>query len=993
MAGSKSHLQLLTCLTIFSLTVSISVASEACAQNNSHSRAENIVKQNIERTYNARERFMPKAEQIAERAANQKNRETYFGHKAAGRNTLARGDGKLTQAESWHEYQMDSLVIMDDETFPQCLEPRIIAQKKNGTIRKGANELLARICDAKCPDWPLLGYPNKEWIVVSYYWPQYQVSINQAGAQMIDPAIIERQAPQKLYRRVTSLAEDRTDQERNKQKQKELMERMTIKGNEFVDPDWHEGGRWLHLRQFRELRYARAMRPNAMWNAANQRSRSDRGWKRNKQCLFDALDAPTGRKRVFANSFDHDKYAVLARFPEFRKRIDPERYEFTGPRKVRLDEYRNDRGLSRLSRASSSNLDTPCASWRMSSNRGVYRELDEIGVDEVSGNKYRDYCLPGGLDLSGSLVRPHTAPKLQADAARAAMAAIWFSQDSRNFRQLNPENRRLPKFSYYQSRHSGSLPRYVNGQTNPSENNSQIVYVDKLQRIYPTQPKGGNADGRGGASSKSFRMVQGQRGSHCFRPEDIPNWSSEDRATRDEWPLGLLLGSDDHHEETRWAIWNKRVLCACDERALFGTGCMSFDEGDHDTEVFPGMPGMDMNGRELEEPFKEGVKAVKGLARKREYPANVTSRGFDYLPLRYATIDEKQAGTTRPIMPFGENRDPSVAGTSIPGVLICPLLPQDVEPSSGDCSNGSCGQGGGASGAGGGGSPFGGGLFGEGGCADGSCAMRQEALDLLEKGVTPETSRVLPTGSYYLVRNDSEGSVRSSRTFSCTGSDCYHKAEKMLSTQGSSIFSGNSTVNCFQKNINGVLAYSCGSSGGKSAIASGKSSMAESNRSDRVVPVCQGGGCTLPSSSSQQTANPSGTSTQSQSCFMMPCQNGSCGSEEQGGGQGQGGGCSGGGCGGGGGGAGGGAGGGGMLPGIGGGGLGGIMGGLGDIGGTGGGSSGAGGGTQVPTPVPNATEEPTPTVQPSPTSTPTPGPTPTLLPESDLLVPSSEFRF
>ena len=983
-------------------------------------RHERIVKKNIDRTYPLINDFVRRhGEKKAVQVSQQKNRKNRFNNPGPEEHPLDQMGGKLDQAKSWHEYKMDSLTILNAETFPVCLEPRLVAERGNDTLN-ALNPAIASRCATKCP--PLLFY-RQHWRVISYYWPQYQISINKAGAQMIDPAIVDPQeAGNKLYRIRTAQSEDNTDNRRHREKQLELLRQMGIPSSDFKNPEYHRAGQEFHLQQDGEVRYPRAMRPNAFWRAADARTMLPFGWVFNPACFYDALDPPTGKKKVVANSFDQGTYAVLARYPEVRKRTDGTRYRYTTPTASSLENYKHF---------------TPpqfkqslCASWRMQSNPQVYGALEKVGFSAQGGNRYKDFCLPGGLDLSGSMVHAESTPLLQADAARAAMAAIWFSSDSGQFRNFNQEDRRLPKFSLYENRDSRKRDRYVNLKTNPGENKSDIVFVDKIQRIYPTQPLGGNPDGKGGASSKGYRTVAGQRGSYCFRPEDIPNWSSEDSTTKEEWPLGLHLGTEDHYGETRWAIWNQRVMCACEIISFSGTGCSTVDDGDNDTEVFAGKL---IAAGDLPKPLPEGIRGVKGFATREGAPSNRLAQGPDTEDLRHKIIDDiiNQPGYTKPNVPLDPVTYPPVTGTSPPITLFL-CIDQNNNQSITSCPNGQCSGNNNSSNPSGSNSttsnpgtgnntPQGNNTFGGfSNCPDGKCPFKKSF-----------NAQIISTSGNKDTGNLTAVSIGNS--FKCDIETCQKKAEDFVT-------SGKVEISQFKKNNNPDYVCNLKKSWSSEdylscSVVRAKASAnnnADQTRSKSAPPVsnssgglfdlnnfpsdwspntnpgiggntppaqCTGPGCgggtgqgTNGQGANGQCTGPGcggqGSGSGQQYCVPL-CQNGSCSGGQQGGGNGScasgncgggssggGAGCSGGNCGGGGagggcsgGGCGGGSGAGGG--GSGGGGFGGIIGGIfSGIGGgfpTGGNGGGSGSNTNPPTPTPT----PTPVSSASPTPVPT----------------------
>ena len=432
------------------------------------SRAEEIVKHNLERAYKALDPYAEKyGQKITEDAANEKERELTFGKLGPELNPLDKQGGHLNEAKSWNEYVTDSEIILNAETFPTCFEPRYIAEKKDRQLKPydPLNALYAAACELNCPYIPptLFTPPlNRNWQVVSYYWPEYQISVNKAGSQMIDPDIVgEGRGQKELYRNPTSIKE-KNDPDRGEKKQIGLVSQMGIPANDpqkFKDPSYHQATSRFHLQQDGELRYPSAMRPNAFWRAANARRRRFLGYKRNQNCLFNALDPPTSERKIIANRYDQGVFAILARYPEIRKNTDQERYRFTAPEETNLDKIKQKGGDQFKS--------TLCASWRMGSNPSVYGELAKVDFTPRTDDKFKDYCLPGGYDLSGSMLSTEGTPALQADAARVVMAAIWFGSTEGAFSNLNKDGKRTDQLTYYKKRANSKVPRYVGLEENP----------------------------------------------------------------------------------------------------------------------------------------------------------------------------------------------------------------------------------------------------------------------------------------------------------------------------------------------------------------------------------------------------------------------------------------------------------------------------------------------------------------------------------------------
>jgi hypothetical protein len=634
-------------LLVFIIALSFDVHCQELSQ-----RLESIVKKNIDRAEQALPKMEQKMEEVGEFIRGQKNADQHYGQEGPSVNPLDKNGGHLDKDESWSEYVADSMVTLNRETFPQCLEPRLVAEY-NGQHRYWdiPNIAMGLACEFNCHlHVPFVNpiYYTQHWKVISYYWPEYQISVNKSGAQMIDVDIVpEMRGELELYRKPTARKEDRDpEQIRGEDQQLDMLDRMGIPRSAYKDPTYHKEGEEYHLQQDGEVRYGSSMRTNVDAQSAHDRPDRYLGYDSSPKCLFNALNVKTDEKKVIHNRFDQGIYAVAARYPETRLMLDQRRYRLTSPQAMKLDDYKQETPLQFR--------ESLCASWRMGSNQAVYGDLEKVDFKPVNSAAYRDYCLPGGYDLSLSMLYLENTPRLQADAARAVMSAIAFSSKQAQYARMNREPIRPNYYTMYEKRTSSSVDRYVGSgikqiESNPGENNSKIVFVDKIQRIYPTQEMGkSNFDGEGGTDSANDRVSGKERGSHCFRPEDIPNWSSEGKTNVSEWPLGLMRDVRYHKGESRWAVWNRRVLCSCQIRSLpWGLGCLNLNDGDKPEAGFLGpIPFM----QEMPPPFKKAIAPLKINANKKTPPSGggPAYKGYD-IPI--VDIQQLGAGLSAPDMP------------------------------------------------------------------------------------------------------------------------------------------------------------------------------------------------------------------------------------------------------------------------------------------------------------------------------------------------------
>jgi hypothetical protein len=657
--------------------------SDAFAQDKApNPRVNQIIQKNIQRNINA----LPKMEQkikddIAPWVSTQKEQEGIDGIPGPEANPLDKLQGHLDQARSWNEYAVDSKVILSDETFPQCLEPRLVAEYEGShKYVDPLNILTGLACEFNCHDHAFLGlidpvYQFQKWKAISYYWPEHQISINKSGAQMIDPDIVrENRGPQELYRQPTAQRED-SDPIRGEDVQLDMLDRMGFPRSQYKDPDYHKPGKDYQLQQDGEVRYGSSMRTNLDAQAAHKRPPFIQGWETSEACLFNALNVKTDKKKVIHNRFDQGIYAITARYPETRKTLDPKRYQYTSVQAIQLSQYKQD--------TPNQFRESLCASWRMASNPEVYGDLAKVGFTGVNDPAYKTYCLPNGEALSGSMTFLENTPRLQADAVRAVMSALYFGSDKQQLKQMNKEPVRPNWYTLYEKRENSSVPRYVGSgyksvEFNPGENKSNVIFVDKMQRIYPTQPRGsGNVDGVGGESSEGMRQGIAQRGSHCFRPEDIPNWSSEGRTNVSEWPLGLTQDVRKHFGESRWAVWNRRVLCSCEIKSLpWGVGCLSLNSGDKEEAGFLGTIPL---AGDMPPPFKKAIPPLRNLAEKKS-PASGGGPDFKGLDIPIIDIGALGAGPSAPQMPGGQQPPPELEGPPADFDLQLICIPVDGQP-------------------------------------------------------------------------------------------------------------------------------------------------------------------------------------------------------------------------------------------------------------------------------------------------------------------------
>lgn len=659
-----------------------------------------LVVESIERAYDVLNDYKNQhIKKIARDVPRRAVARTLHGHKAPEQHPLDRFGGHLPEPFSWLEYVGDSKTILNRATLPGCLEMRRVAKKHHHALNM-LNPAYAAACALNCPD---LLFLVQDWEVIEYYWPQYVVAVNKAGAREFDPRMADEGREKDLPR----LPTQRTI-EQGRRREKQMLANMGVAMSKYKKPEWNYPGSEMHTQMDLNniddgIRFGGASRPNAMWRAANDRPRGvarHLGWRLNNKCLFAALDLPTSQKKIFTNYYEQRLYRWASQYPEFRRLIDRERYKYTTLPSLDIFRAADDTTYQR----------SLCASYRM--NYDLYKPLEKAGIRTVRGNKYRDYCLVrSGGQLDGSMTSNAFMPVLQQDAIRAFMSAIWMGSTLRGLRSMNTEPRRLVKFTLHKNRNSIKRPGYFAYQMAGEPLEQHITFVDKGQRI---KPNNGGGDGKPGPTNFIARMFY--RGSQCFRPQNIPNWEAADEKTKTEWPLGLLLDTSKHYGETRWAIWNKRIVCTCEILGMW-SGCLTLNNGDHDEGKFAGI----VPYLKPHKVFTNALPIIDKLATKTSKPRRVAPTD-DGLDLEALTLDVGKPGPeVGPIPPSLNQLLPPELSAEF---LLC-MATQGLGGQSGGGQpgggNGGGGQGpGGGTGGGAGGGADGGSGGGSGGGSSGS---------------------------------------------------------------------------------------------------------------------------------------------------------------------------------------------------------------------------------------------------------------------------------
>lgn len=514
------------------------------------------VKRHVEEIMRKRRGAESRGRRIAEQAKRDALAETYRGLGGKQEKGAKKHPWLYSQPEGvnprWdQDYTEDSLLMqsvlpdggpaLNTSAVWSCFEPQLVAQHSYlgqcfNRVNVAAQPDLALACRATCPQllWMTLAGLDNCYQVVQYWWPEYQVAINNYGLNRVNPQALTPETGQQfllqqLLARKRQIPELRMKNDLERDYQLSLAK--------FKEPNRNKPrfgqGMWGGFAQpdFEDKQFGHLYRTKIAAQTSDAKRNSPFGWRWNSDSIFDAFPPKTNDKHRYALSTEWGVFEAFTVWPRYS-------YELPGTRHMQAlhGQWGN------LSQRAKDHRNPPwkrrgAMAYRIQRWPDPFNPLQKILKLSPDQNELlKEAVYKGGQELYPftTNISGFTQPNLASGAIMARRTFLLGGMDA--------ITRYLP------AREKSRMSTYTILRSDKSKE------VDKYQLIWP-------------------RLSEG-RTSECMRSQKVPNMVDQ---TQDPWvkenlPHDLQGYVSEHYGEQVYAYWNKRVACSCRIFAVGATG-------------------------------------------------------------------------------------------------------------------------------------------------------------------------------------------------------------------------------------------------------------------------------------------------------------------------------------------------------------------------------------------------------------------------------------
>ena len=583
------------------MVLSITVASmplDVTAQENSLGRAEELTKQHLESVLDRFPGYEQYGEAIGEEIVKDGTAGNVMGQEAAKEHPWA----MYGNPNSDLDYYLDSFFNLDARpenatNWSQawsCFEPKLLAKAHNGRsqvdVAGPQNEDLIAECRSKCinhveqipyergslvgavmyralgcgadPDpW---GYLDNGYEVVEYWFPEYQVSINNYGINRIRPETLSATGQQ--FTRKALLAQKLGLPEQQIRDAAEKSYPFDTSAAKLVQPRQDPFlGQGMSQEHLEDKAYGHVVRTWLSTNMGDKKKRTSAGWRVDPEfSLFDAMPR-TREEHDPANVWtEYGMFDAITTVPHFSYRIRPE---------VMKALFGEESTIMEQSKKTTPTWQSKgAAAFRVQRWPNLFRPLqDRFEIKGDTNAVLKEVVYKGGSELFPLVTNlsGFGMPALSAGAifarrtlylAGARAPADLGGDASGDIESYFPQGAALGRIATYT----------INSE-------DKALEIDKLQLISPKRPKDGSRFGG------TPPMV-----SECFRSQNIPNLTNGD-PDLEQWAkrnmpsslVGMYSDRDFFSQQggdITFTYWNRRIGCFCD-RCGAPTGSSTIDNG------------------------------------------------------------------------------------------------------------------------------------------------------------------------------------------------------------------------------------------------------------------------------------------------------------------------------------------------------------------------------------------------------------------------------
>ena len=513
---------------------------------------------------------------------------------------------------SYEQYEADSQQMLDawndnSQNWSQawsCFEPKLLAKAENGLSRvdyEGPdNADLIDECRQKCPhhasdaqglgfvdaEKPLeiakaksiyhgqmgcsgdsdpFGYYENGYEIVEFWYPEYQVEINNFGINRIRPD--ELSGTGRMFtRRGLIQAKQQADQ---KIRQELQGQQYGLDIGQYQDPDYPDQrlkgqGAWggYASPDFQDKSYGHVVRTWLSIAENEKKIETKDGWQIDpERSLYDALPARKEDKDPVVLWTEHGLANAITSIPHLSYQIRPQVMQaLFGAESSYMEKAKTPFYQSQGATA-----------YRVGKWGSIYEPLKRLEISGANNSALKEVVYKNGYELFPLVTNQSgfTAPALSTAAIFARR--VLYLAGARSPVEQGGDASGMVRDIFPQGEEMGRMITYTINIEDKSRE------IDKLQLLSPKRPKDGSRTG-----GKPPML------SECFRSQNIPNYISDDKSLQ-EWVdrnmprklVGYHSDMDDKSDQggaISFTYWNRRIGCFCD-RCGIPTGSSTIEDG------------------------------------------------------------------------------------------------------------------------------------------------------------------------------------------------------------------------------------------------------------------------------------------------------------------------------------------------------------------------------------------------------------------------------
>lgn len=507
-------------------------------------------------------------------------------------------------------YFTDSMFNLDSREFNvtnwsqawSCFEPMLLAKAHNGrevvNVAGPGNEDLIAECRNKCvwqeqipfprgseigalmydavgcggdteDPW---GYLENGYEVVAFWYPEYQVEINNYGINRVRPELLSPTG-QSFTRK--SLIQQKQGVEKQIIKELESPGSYPLQTDDLKLPEDRSEpfigqGAWggYAATDTQDKAYGHVVRTWLSTSEDDKKIKTQDGWRVDPERSY--LDAMPKRMDEHdpANIWtEYGLFDVITSIPHMSYRIRPDLMQAL---------FGGQEAYSEKARSKSPFFQNQgAAAYRKGRWPDIYGPLERVGIESSTNATLKEAVYKGGYELFPLVTNMSgfTTPDLSTAAVFARR--VLYLAGARSPVNEGGDASGSVQSAFPQGAEKGRIMTYtINSQDKSRE-------IDKMQLISPRRPKDGTATGG------TPPMV-----SECFRSQNIPNFINKDKSLQQWADRNMPRKLVGYHSDIDtfsaqggaivYTYWNRRIGCFCDRCGIPTGSSTTMNGGDGD---------------------------------------------------------------------------------------------------------------------------------------------------------------------------------------------------------------------------------------------------------------------------------------------------------------------------------------------------------------------------------------------------------------------------